>query len=85
MADIEGRVTVYESTDGGSGRPEKTFWQFFIKDAEMEIAVNTYNPLIAETVRLAILAGAQTRVTYDTGTKEVSQVRLALTPAPMGP
>lgn len=30
MAYIEDYVTVFESSDGGSGDPAKTFWQFFV-------------------------------------------------------
>ena len=40
MADIEDYVTVYESTDGGTGDPRKTFWQFFVGAT----TVSTDNP-----------------------------------------
>ena len=30
MAQIEGHVSVYESSDGGTGDPAKTHWIFFV-------------------------------------------------------
>jgi hypothetical protein len=61
MADIEDYVTVFESSDGGSGDPAKTFWQFFVGTQP----VGTTNPLIAETMRLAINTSSKVRVTFD--------------------
>ena len=48
MANIEDYVTVFESSDGGTGNAVKTFWQFFVGTQP----ITTENPLIAETMRL---------------------------------
>jgi hypothetical protein len=61
MADIEDYVTVFESSDGGSGDPAKTFWQFFVGAQP----VGTNNPLLAETMRLAIKTSSKVKVTFD--------------------
>ena len=81
MATVEGLVTVYEASDGGTGSPAETFWQFFVFDPteQTNIAVNTVNHLIAETMRLAIKTNNKVQVTYDDSTKKMSQARLALT------
>ena len=60
-ADATGYVKVYESSDGGTGDPHKTTWQFFVD----EQAVSTTNRYLAETVRLAVETSSQVRVTYD--------------------
>lgn len=75
MAEIEDHVMVYESTDGGSGDPRKTFWQFFVGPT----AVSTDNPLHAETMRLAIETSSKVRVTFqeEAGKNVMSQARLA--------
>jgi hypothetical protein len=61
MADIEDYVTVFESSDGGTGNAAKTFWQFFVGSQP----VSTENPFIAETMRLAINTNSKVRVTFD--------------------
>ena len=50
MAVVKGYVTVYESSDGGTGNPAKTFWQLFVNNQPVSID----NHLMADTVRLAI-------------------------------
>ena len=73
MADIEGYVTVFESSDGGSGDPAKTFWQFFVGTQP----VSTENPLIAETMRLAVNTSSKVRVTFDQSAgNKMSQARI---------
>lgn len=68
MGTIEGYVTVFESSDGGTGDPDKTFWQFFIDpgNAARE-AVTTKNQRLAETIRFAIETNNRVRVSYDDG------------------
>jgi len=75
MANVEDYVTVYESTDGGSGDPRKTFWQFFVGAT----AVGTDNPLHAETMRLAIETSSKVSVTFkeETANHVMLQARLA--------
>jgi hypothetical protein len=70
MATAEGYVMVYESSDGGTGDPAKTRWQFFVGD----VAVSTDNHFLAETVRLAIDTNSRVQVTHQDGT--ASQVRI---------
>ena len=72
MAEAEDYIRVYESSDGGSGNPVKTFWQFFVG----EIAVTTDNHFMAETIRLSIKTRRKVKVTYDDRTKTISQVRI---------
>jgi len=59
MANIDGYITVYESSDGGTG--VNTFWQFFVNQQP----VLTENQFIAETMRLAISTNSKVNVTYD--------------------
>lgn len=74
MANVEGYVTVFESSDGGSGDPAKTFWQFFVGIQP----VGTRNPLLAETMRLAVDTSNKVRVTFDPSAgNTMSQARLA--------
>ena len=61
MATIEDYVRVYESTDGGSGDPADTLWQFIVGKQ----AVVTENHHHAETIRLAIKTSSKVRVSYD--------------------
>lgn len=76
MATIEDYVTVFESSDGGSGDPVKTFWQFFVGAQ----AVSTNNSLLAETMRLAVYSSSKVRVTYDeTNSNTMSQARIEFT------
>jgi len=73
MAEIEGMVRVYESSDGGEGDPAKTTWQFFVDNK----AVITTNRDMAETMRFAVLTYRLVRVTYDDQKNNtISQVRL---------
>ena len=72
MAQIEGYVTVYESSDGGSGDAAKTHWIFFVGGQ----ALNTDNYQIAETMRLAVVTNNSVRVQYDPAGPTVSQARL---------
>ena len=72
-ANAEGYVTVYESSDGGTGDPAKTLWQFFVGGHP----VTTENHFLAETVRLAIDTNSRVRVTYDADQgNKLSQVRI---------
>jgi hypothetical protein len=76
MADIEDYVTVYESSDGGTGNAVKTFWQFFVGSQP----VSTENPLIAETMRLAINTNSKVRVSYDPAAgNTMAQARIEFT------
>lgn len=73
MSEVEGYVTVFECSDGGSGDPRKSFWQFFIGDTP----VGTENPYIAETMKIAIQTCRQVRVSYDPANgNRISQARL---------
>ncbi|HEY6232936.1 MAG TPA: hypothetical protein VIW64_16860 [Pyrinomonadaceae bacterium] len=73
MADIQDYVAVFESSDGGSGDPGKTFWQFFVGVQP----VSTTNPLIAETMQLAIKTNSKVRVNYDPAAgNTMSQARI---------
>jgi hypothetical protein len=73
MANIEGYVTVYESSDGGTGKPCNTFWQFFVGQQP----VSTENHWIAETMRLAISTNSKVNVTYDSDKgNRMSQARI---------
>jgi glutathionylspermidine synthase len=72
MAEVNGYVTVYESTDGGSGKPEDTLWQFFVEGR----AVTTRNPNLAETMRLAIDTNSKVRVSFNEADKVMLQARI---------
>src|SRR2546423_14305644 len=76
MPNIQGYITVFEATDGGSGLPAKTNWQFFVCNATQREAVTTVNPLVAEAVMLAIKTTAFVRVSYDAATRVAAQVRM---------
>lgn len=67
---VVGYITVYESSDGGTGDPAKTVWQFFVDNR----AVTTANHFLAQTVRFAVETNSQVRVTFDNG--KLSQVRI---------
>lgn len=73
MATASGYVTVYEASDGGSGDPRKTFWQFFVDKQ----AVTSENPDIADTMRFAIETSRAVDVTFDDATNVISQARIA--------
>jgi len=73
MADIEDYVTVFESSDGGTGEPAKTFWQYFVGAQP----VSTKNALIAETMRLAINTNSKVRFIFDLAAgNTMSQARI---------
>jgi hypothetical protein len=67
-----GYVTVYEASDGGSGDPAKTTWQFFVGTQ----AVNTTNHFLAQTARLAVNTNSRVQVTFDDTNRKVSQLRV---------
>jgi hypothetical protein len=69
---VTGHVTVYESSDGGTGDPAKTLWQFFVDNHP----VTTENHFLAQTIRVAIGTNSQVQVTFDDMTKKLSQVRI---------
>jgi hypothetical protein len=71
---VEGYVCVYESSDGGTGDPAKTFWQFFVGAQP----VTTANHYLAETMRLAVETNSKVKVTYDPAAgNTISQARIA--------
>lgn len=75
MGAIDDYVMVFESTDGGSGKPEKTFWQFLMGNGNFP--VTTDNPLLAETMRLAVETSSKVRATYsDSSPHVMSQARI---------
>ena len=81
-ASATGSVTVYESSDAGSGDPTKTFWQFFVDTARGPggtIAVRTRNVRLAETMRFAIETKSKVRVSYDDVSFEMDQARIEFT------
>jgi hypothetical protein len=77
MAEVEDIVKVYESSDGGTGDPAKTVWQFFV-GAQPTV---TKNREIAETMRLAIRTNQKVKVTYDPAKgNTISQARIEFGP-----
>jgi hypothetical protein len=72
MAQVEGNVTVFESSDGGTVDPAKTHWIFFVAGQ----GLNTDNHFIAETMRLAIETNNRVRVQFDPAGSTVTQARL---------
>jgi hypothetical protein len=72
MADVTGYIKVFEASDGGSGDPRKTTWQFFV-DAQPVI---TTNESIADTARLAVKTACRVKVTYDENAHVISQMRM---------
>ena len=76
MASVNDYVRVYEATDAGTGDPAKTFWQFFVGAQP----VFTKNPVIAQTMRLAVKTESKVRVEYDpANTNTISQARMEFT------
>lgn len=71
MANAIGYIRVYESSDGGSGDPAKTSWQFFVD----KLPVTTQNEQMAKTVRLALITCSPVQVTFD-AKNVLSQVRI---------
>ena len=73
MATVNDFIKVFESSDGGSGDPAKTIWQFFVGAQ----AVTTTNRTIAETMQLAVNTNSKVQVTYDpTVGNTMSQARI---------
>jgi len=69
----DGYVTVFETSDGGTGDPLDTLWQFFVDNQP----VTTKNERHAETARLAIKTATRVQVTYDSGSgNTISQIRM---------
>ena len=76
MAQAKGYITVFEASDGGTGNPCRTLWQFFVCSSTDRQAVRTENHWIAETALLAIKTNALVQVEYDATSSVVSQVRM---------
>ncbi|MBT8079180.1 MAG: hypothetical protein KJO31_11440 [Gammaproteobacteria bacterium] len=76
MAEIEGYVTVYESSDGATGDPDQTIWQFFVYDGIKNTPVRTKNVRLARTMRLAIETNREVKVIYDEMESTMSQARI---------
>lgn len=72
MANATGYIKVFEASDGGTGDPLKTFWQFFV-DAQ---PVTTKNEKLAETAKLAVITASRVNVTYDLADNAISQIRM---------
>jgi methionine synthase II (cobalamin-independent) len=81
---VEGYVTVYESSDGGSGDPHETFWQFRVyASPEIQPFVTTRNHRLAETMRFAMDTKRKVKVTYDAAAPyTMSQARIEDAPPP---
>src|SRR6476620_5961509 len=76
MASVNNYVRVYEASDAGTGDPAQTFWQFFVGAQP----VFTKNPLIAQTMRLAVKTESKVRVEYDPNNgNTISQARMEFT------
>jgi hypothetical protein len=67
----KGFVTVFEASDGATGNPEDTTWQFFVGKKP----VITKNHFLAQAVRLAIETNSQVQVTFE-DPNTLSQVRI---------
>lgn len=78
MANYKGFITVYESSDGGTGDPNMTFWQFFVFDVatSQAVAFRTKNRDLAKTMRLAIETNSQVEVFTDDTTNDMSQAKI---------
>jgi hypothetical protein len=73
MATIDGYIRVFEASDGGTGDPVKTIWQFFVDNQP----VTTTNPRLADTATLAVTTASKVRVTYDeNNSNTISQIRM---------
>jgi hypothetical protein len=64
-------ISVYESADGGSGNPVKTFWNISVGGTSYK----TDNFQLAETARLAILTNSKITVIAD-GNHKLSEIRI---------
>lgn len=72
MAIKDGYIRVFEASDGGTGDPLKTVWQFFVDHQP----VTTTNEYVAHAAILAVKTASRVRVTYDAGNNVASQVRM---------
>jgi hypothetical protein len=75
MAEVSGHIKVFEASDGGSGDPRKTAWQFFVGNQ----AVITSNENIADTARLAVKTASSVKVSYDPSSHVILQMRMEFT------
>lgn len=77
MGTIMGYITVFESSDGGSGNPANTKWQFLINTGgTAHDAVNTSNDKLADTMRLAIQTKSRVAVAFKDDNHAIEQVRI---------
>ena len=77
MGTILGYVTVFESTDAGTGDPHQTTWQFHVDPGNaVKKAVITRNARLADTMRFAVEQDSRVQVTYVDGTDVMVQARL---------
>jgi hypothetical protein len=84
--EVTGKVVVYESSDGGTGDPRRTFWQFHIYSKgdtptpPSKTAVTTNNPFFAETIRLALQIDKEVQVSYNVNDNNnvTTQVRIEI-------
>jgi hypothetical protein len=73
MATKSGYIKVFEASDGGTGDPLATVWQFFVDNQP----VTTKNERLAETARLAVTTASRVDVTYDPASgNAISQIRM---------
>ena len=73
MANRRGYIKVFEASDGGTGNPLNTVWQFFVDNQP----VTTTNERLAETARLAVTTASRVDVTYDPANgNAISQIRM---------
>ncbi|WP_152620883.1 hypothetical protein [Bradyrhizobium japonicum] len=77
MGTIVGYVTVFESSDGGTGDPHQTLWQFFVDPGNAARQnVITKNTRLADTMRFAVKLNSRVRVSYDDTTFVMAQARI---------
>src|SRR4029078_9837535 len=73
MATARGYIKVFEASDGGTGDPLNTVWQFFV-DAQ---PVTTKNERLAQTAKLSVITTRPVDVTYDPASSNtISQIRM---------
>jgi hypothetical protein len=73
MATARGYINVFEASDGGTGDPLNTVWQFFVGAQP----VTTKNERLAETAQLAVTTASRVDVTYDpVNGNALSQIRM---------
>jgi hypothetical protein len=77
MGMVTGYITVFESSDGGSGDPATTKWQFSINPGTAPPqAVNTSNDRLAATMRLAIQTNSRVTVAFKDNDDTMEQARI---------